>query len=247
MFILLDMSSLWRTLGRETLLDIALVCCADAVVGATFGAVAVVGGLPVWLPIAMSVLVFAGGSQIAAVGVMLAGGGVAAAATSGLVLNTRLLPYSLAVSDVLDGRRRWWTRLLGAHLVVDESVAFALRQDDPQRRRAAFWTTGAALFVCWNAAVALGALAAKAFGNTDSLGLDAVFPAVMVALVLPTLSGDRKLRSAVGIGAVLAVAVTPWVPAGIPLLLAPVGLVAALRRTPDHSRPEPAELEEVSR
>jgi predicted branched-subunit amino acid permease len=238
---------LWRTLGRETLLDIALVCCADAVVGATFGAVAVVGGLPVWLPIAMSVLVFAGGSQIAAVGVMLAGGGVAAAAASGLVLNTRLLPYSLAMSDVLlDGRRRW-TRLLGVHLVVDESVAFALRQDDPRRRRAAFWTTGAALFVCWNAAVALGALAAKALGNPDNLGLDAVFPAVMIALVLPTLSAERRLRSAAGIGAALAVVAASWLPAGLPLLLAPIGLVAALRRAPDRSTPEPAELEGVGR
>lgn len=240
------MSSLWRTLGRETLLDIALVCCADAVVGATFGAVAVVGGLPVWLPIAMSVLVFAGGSQIAAVGVMLAGGGVAAAATSGLVLNTRLLPYSLAMSDVLDGKRRW-TRLLGVHLVVDESVAFALRQDDPRRRRAAFWTTGAALFVCWNAAVALGALAAKALGNTDNLGLDAVFPAVMIALVLPTLRDDRRLRSAAGIGAALAVVAVPWLPAGLPLLIAPLGLVVALRRPPDRPTAEPAELEEVHR
>ena len=240
------MSSLWRTLGRETLLDIALVCCADAVVGATFGAVAVVGGLPVWLPIAMSVLVFAGGSQIAAVGVMLAGGGVAAAATSGLALNTRLLPYSLAMSDVLDGRRRW-TRLIGAHLVVDESVAFALRQDDPRRRRAAFWTTGIALFVCWNTAVALGALGAKALGNTDNLGLDAVFPAVMIALVLPTLSDDRRLRSAAVAGAVLAVVAAPWLPAGLPLLLAPIGLVVALRRAPERPTPVPAELEEASR
>ena len=240
------MSSSWRTLGRETLLDIALVCCADAVVGATFGAVAVAGGLPVWLPIAMSVLVFAGGSQIAAVGVLLAGGGVAAAATSGLVLNTRLLPYSLAMSDLLDGNRRW-TRLLGVHLVVDESVAFALRQDDARRRRAAFWTTGAALFVCWNVAVALGALAAKALGNTDNLGLDAVFPAVMIALVFPTLRDDRRLRSAVGIGAALAVVAAPWLPAGLPLLIAPLGLVVAPRRSPDQPAAEPAEPEEVRR
>ncbi|MBS2537137.1 AzlC family ABC transporter permease [Catenulispora sp. NF23] len=221
--------TLGRTLGRPTLADIALVCAADAVVGATFGAVAVAGGLPAWLPIAMSVLVFAGGAQIAAVGVLVAGGGVVAAVATGLALNTRLLPYSLAVSDVLD-TGRWWTRLLGAHLVVDESVAFALRQDDARRRRAAYWLTGVSLFVCWNAAVVLGALVAGTLGNPDTFGLDAVFPAVMVALILPGLAGDRRLRTAAVLGALLAVAATPVLPAGLPLLLAPVALVVVLRK-----------------
>jgi predicted branched-subunit amino acid permease len=238
------MSSMWRTLDRQTLLDIALVCGADAVVGASFGAVAVAGGLPVWLPTGMSLLVFAGGSQIAAVGVLLAGGGVATAATSGLVLNTRLLPYSLAVSDLLVGRR-WWTRLIGPHLVVDETVAFALRQDDPRRRRAVFWCAGLALFACWNAAVAVGALAASALGNTDRFGLDAVFPAVMIALVLPALSDDRGLRHAAIIGALLAVAATPWLPAGIPLLIAPLGLAVGLRRKRQQPATDADELEKV--
>ena len=93
----------WRTdLLSDTALvrDVALVCLADGIVGVSFGATAVAGGLPWWVPVAMSLLVFAGGSQFAAVGVVLAGGSPLAAVAAGAVLNTRLFPYGLAVSDV---------------------------------------------------------------------------------------------------------------------------------------------------
>ena len=81
--------------------DVALVCLADGLVGLSFGATAVAGGLPWWVPVAMSLLVFAGGSQIAAVGVVLAGGSPFAAVAAGAVLNARLFPYGLAVADVV--------------------------------------------------------------------------------------------------------------------------------------------------
>jgi len=225
-FILKYMRSIWRTLDRGTLRDIALVCVADAIVGASFGTITVSGGMHLWVPVTMSVLVFAGGAQFAAAGVALAGGSTAAVVVAGLVLNARLVPYGFAVADVLGGR--WWTRLLGAHVVVDESVAFTLRQRDRQRRRAAFWTCGLALFVCWNLAVAFGALAGTAIGDTGVFGLDAAFPAVALALVLPALA-DRGTRNAALLGAAIAVATTPFLPAGLPLLLALAGLVLAGR------------------
>ena len=87
--------------GSTLFRDVALVCLADGLVGLSFGATAVAGGLPWWVPVAMSLLVFAGGSQIAAVGVVLAGGSPFAAVAAGAVLNTRLFPYGLAVADVV--------------------------------------------------------------------------------------------------------------------------------------------------
>ena len=92
------------------------------------------------------------------------------------------------------------------------------------RRGAAFWTCGIALFACWNLAVGAGALAATAIGNTGAFGLDAAFPAVLLALVLPSLA-DRGIRNAALLGAVVAVAATPFLPAGLPALLALAGLV----------------------
>jgi 4-azaleucine resistance transporter AzlC len=220
------MCSFWRTIDRGTLRDIGLVCLADAIVGASFGAISVSGGLHPWVPITMSVLVFAGGAQFAAAGVVLAGGGPAAAVLAGLVLNARLLPYGFTVADAIGGR--WWTRLLGAHLIVDESLAFTLRQQGRERRRATFWTSGLTLFLCWNAAVVAGALAGAVMRNTGAFGLDAVFPAVLLALVLPSLT-DRGTRDAALLGAVIAVVATPFLPAGLPVLLALAGLVLAVR------------------
>ncbi|TQS27583.1 AzlC family ABC transporter permease [Microbispora sp. KK1-11] len=225
------MHSLWRTLDRGTLRDIALVCLADAMVGAAFGAIAVSGGLPPWVPVVMSLLVFAGGAQFAAVGVVLSGGAPIAAVAAGLVLNARLLPFGFAIGDVLGGR--WWTRLTGAHLMTDEAVAFVLRDGDPRRRHAAFWACGLGLFVSWNAAVVLGALAGRGIGDTAALGLDAAFPAVLLALVLPSLAErnvpNAALRRASVFGAAVAVAATPFLPAGLPVLLALTGLVLAVR------------------
>lgn len=234
---LMDMRSVWRTLDRGTLRDIALVCLADAIVGVSFGAIAVSGGLRPWVPVSMSLVVFAGGAQLAAVGVVLAGGSPIAGVVAGLVLNTRMLPYSLAVAGVPSGR--WLTRLFGAHLIVDETVAFTLGQHDDRRRRAAFWACGLALFVAWNLAVVVGALAGSAIRNTSAFGLDATFPAVLLALVLPSLR-DRSTRNAALAGAVIAVALTPVLPAGVPVLLSLAGVVLALRSPSAPAHPEPA-------
>jgi predicted branched-subunit amino acid permease len=243
------MWTLWRTslsaLPRDAALlrDVGLVGLADGIVGVSFGAAAVAGGLPWWVPVALSVIVFAGGSQIAAVGVVLAGGSPLAAVAAGAVLNTRLFPYGLAVADVVtsdgtdgkasasatDGTRaagavkRWLIRLIGTHIITDESVAFAMRQEGRSLRRAAFWTCGIALFVIWNVSVLLGVGLGSALRDTNAFGLDSTFPAVMLALALPTLT-SRSIKVAAGAGALLAVALTPVLPAGLPLLAALGGL-----------------------
>jgi predicted branched-subunit amino acid permease len=214
--------------------DVALVCVADGLVGVSFGATTVAGHLAWWVPIAMSLLVFAGGSQFAAVGVVLAGGSPFAAVAAGAVLNTRLLPYGFAVADVVGPG--WLIRLLGAQVITDESTAFALRQTDPARRRAAFWTCGLTLFAVWNVSVLLGVLAGSVVRNTDAFGLDATFPAVVIALALPALAGLRTRFSA-GTGAVIAVALTPVLPAGLPVLAALAGLATGWRpRRPTSAR-----------
>ncbi len=202
------------------------MCLADAIVGLSFGAIAVAGGEPDWSPIAMSVLVFAGGAQFAALGVVLAGGSVVAAVAAGLVLNARLLPFGFAVADVLRGPR--WRRLLGAHFVVDESVAFTVGRDDPTQRRAVFWACGLALFVLWNLSVVVGGFVGGLLSDPGALGLDALFPTVLLALVLPALRAARTRRSAL-IGAVVAVGTTPFLPAGLPVLLSLVGVLATWR------------------
>lgn len=196
---------------------------AIAVIGVSFGAIAVASGLDWWIPSAMSVLVFAGGSQFLVVGVVAAGGGLVAAVAGALVLNARHLPFGLAIGDVM-GRGKL-ARLVGSHLLIDESVAFAMAQKDPARARAVFWFLGTMAFVVWNLGTIVGTAAGQVIGDPDALGLDAAFPAGLLALVLPALKNTRT-RNAALLGAAVALATTPFLPAGVPVLLALVGLVA---------------------
>jgi 4-azaleucine resistance transporter AzlC len=220
-FILGPMRSIWRTLDRGLLRDIALVCLADGVVGISYGAIGVGSGFQFWLPVVMSLLVFAGASQFLFVGIVAAGGSPIAATVAGLLVNTRHVAFGLAVSDVIG---QGWRRFPGSHVMTDETVAFALGQEELKRKRAAYWVCGLGIFVCWNLGVLIGGLAGSVITDTDAFGLDAAFPAVLLALVLPSLR-DRSTRRAALVGAVVALAATPFLPAGLPVLLGLVGLV----------------------
>ena len=234
------MRSIWRTLDRTLdraldrglLRDIALVCVADCVVGVSYGAIAVGSGFDLWVPVALSLLVFAGASQFLFVGIVAAGGSPIAATVAGLLVNGRHLPFGLAVSNVLG---HGWRRAAGSHLMTDETVAFALGQDDADRRRAAYWVCGVGIFLCWNAGVLAGGLAGSVISDTDAFGLDAAFPAVLLALVLPSLR-DRTTRRPALAGAAVALAATPLLPAGLPVLLALAGLLLTLSRDPDKTK-----------
>lgn len=226
------MRSIYQHISRKDLWDIALVVLAVALVGASFGAISVGGGLPVWLPCVLSVFVFAGASQFAAVGIILAGGSPVSAVIAGLILNARLLPFSFAVADRLG--HTWWQKLIGAHLTTDEATAFALKHKDFNRSKTAFWVCAVPLFVCWNLAVLAGALAGSEFGNAEDLGLDAAFPVVLLALILPALR-QPGLRNAALVGGAIAILLTPCLPAGLPVLAALMALLPSLRRYKAHS------------
>lgn len=227
MFIVEDVRSIWRTIDRSLLRDILALAAAVCVVGASFGTISVAAGLPWWMPTAMSVLVFAGGAQFLAVGVIAAGGSPIAAVLGGLILNVRHLPFGLAVGHVIGNG--WLARLVGSHLLIDESVAFALAQRDPERSRAAYWTCGVSLFITWNVGVLAGALAGQVIGDPGAFGLDAAFPAGLLALLLPSLREQTVLRPAL-VGGAIALATSPFLPPGVPVLLALVGLVCVPRK-----------------
>ena len=229
------MGSIYRTLGRGALRDIALACLAVWVIGLSYGAIAVASGFPVWFPVAQSTLVLAGASEFLFIGIVAAGGNPLAAALAGLLVNARHLPYGLALPPDLIGRgrgqgwRRGFRRLLGAHVMNDESVVFALAQEDLPRKRAAYWACGLGVLICWPGGAALGALAGSLLRNTGALGLGATFPAVILALIVPALR-DRVTAAAAGLGAAIALVTTPFLPAGLPVLLALAGVVVLAGR-----------------
>jgi 4-azaleucine resistance transporter AzlC len=217
------MRSLYRTIHRDDLRDALALAAALAIVGVSFGALSTAAGVPLPMTLALSLLVFAGGAQFLVVAVAAAGGSAIAGLVGGLLLNARLLPYGLAMGGVIGARLP--ARLLGAHILIDESVAFS-RARDAGRRRTAFWLSGGLAYLFWNAGAALGALAGGVVPDLDVLGVDAAFPAALVALLLPSLRGADARR--VGLGAAaIALMATPWLPAGLPVLVALGGVALA--------------------
>ena len=214
--------------------DIALTCLAVSLIGLSYGAIAVASGFPLWVPAAQSVLVLAGASEFLFIGIVAAGGSPIAAALAGVLVNARHVPYGLALPDVMrpdvmgpEVTGRGWRRILGSHVMNDESVAFALAQEDLPRKRAAYWACGLGVLICWPGGAILGALIGGFIKNTSAFGLDAMFPAVLLALIVPALR-DRVTRRAAVLGAVIALTATPFLPAGLPVLLALAGVVALI-------------------
>ena len=197
------------------------MCLAVGVIGLSYGAIAVASGFPLWLPVVMGTLVVAASSEFLFIGIIAAGGSPVAAVLAGLLVNARHVPFGLALPDVLG---HGWRRLLGVHLMNDETVVLALAQEGIERKRAAYWACGLGIVVCWP----LGAMAGGAIGtvihNTDTFGLDAMFPAILLALILPALR-DREKRRAALAGAAIALVATPFLPVGLPVLLALAGVL----------------------
>src|SRR3954469_14780170 len=120
-------------------------------------------------------------------------------------------------APVLRGPLR--SRALAAQLVIDESTAMARAEDDPVAARRAFLATGVSVWLCWNAGTLAGALLGGGLGDPRTLGLDAMFPAAFLALLAPQLRRAGAPAAAVA-GAVVAVVLLPFVPAGVPVIAA---------------------------
>jgi 4-azaleucine resistance transporter AzlC len=219
-------------LAPEVRRDALVLGVAVGVFGLSFGVLATTAGLSVPQACVMSLVVFTGASQFAAVGVVAAGGSMASAFGSALLLAARNAAYGVALAPTL-ARRSFGRRLLAAQLVIDETTAMATAQEGRQAREQAFWITGVAVFVCWNLATLIGAVAGDAIGDPEALGLDAAFPAGYVALAVPQLR-TRAGRVAAVAGVVIAVMLVPVTPAGVPIVAAAAGIVPAtlfLRRS----------------
>jgi predicted branched-subunit amino acid permease len=216
--------------GRRAVLGDALaVGAAVGVFGLAFGAAATTAGLSWVQASALSLLTFTGASQFALVGVVGAGGGVAAAVAVAVFLGLRNGLYGLRLARLLpSGRLR---RALAAHLVIDESMAMAAaRDDDPALARLAFWATGLSVFAFWNLATVAGALGALALGDPRVAGFDAVFPAAFLALLAPLLRAPSgRVTAAVAVAITLAL-VAAGAPAGLPILAAALAALPSLLR-----------------
>jgi len=193
--------------------------------GASFGVLAVSAGASVAQATAMSLLVFTGASQMSAVSVLAAGGSVSSAFGGALLLAGRNAVYGLAMAPVLRGHSRI-AQWLGAQWVIDETTAMVTAEADPADRRRAFWISGTILYSSWCAGTFLGALIGTNIDPND-FGLDAAFPVLFIAMLAPHLRTPQGRKAAV-FGGVVTVALAPFLPVGLPILVAALGMLFGL-------------------
>ena len=190
---------------------------ATGAYGVSFGALGIAAGLDVWQTCAMSLLVFTGASQFAFVGVLASGGAPLSGALTAVLLGARNGLYGMRLSRSLG--YTGWRRVAAAQLVIDESTAMAVTRETPEQARTGFLATGVAVFVCWNLATLLGALAGQGIGDPRDYGLDAAVGAAFVALLWPRLRRTVD-RVAAALAVAVALGLVPLAPAGVPVLAA---------------------------
>lgn len=185
--------------------------------GAAFGAASVAAGFSILQSCLLSLLLFSGASQFAVVGVIGAGGSPVSAIATGSLLGFRNGLYGLKMAPIL--KPRGIKKIVAAQLTIDESTGVAIGQESRglDASRYGFWATGIGVYVFWNLFTLLGALGAQALGNPSAWGLDAAVPAAFLGLVWPRLI-DNKSRMVAISAALLALALTPIAPAGVPII-----------------------------
>jgi predicted branched-subunit amino acid permease len=205
----------WPAERHSIIRDSLAVGVAVGAYGFSFGAVSVASGLTPLQTCVLSAAMFTGASQFALVGVVAAGGTPLSGATTALLLGARNTLYGIQLAPLL----RWsgWRRYAAAHLVIDESTAMGGMRDTTAAARVGFLATGLSVFVGWNLATIVGALAGTAIGDPRAFGLDAAVGAAFLALLWPRLD-DLRQHLVAGIAAVGALALVPLVPAGLPVL-----------------------------
>jgi predicted branched-subunit amino acid permease len=196
-----------------------------ALYGFSFGALSSAAGLEIWQTCVLSLLMFSGGSQFALIGVLASGGLTAGptAIAAAALLGIRNSLYAIRMSPIIGPG--FLRRFAAGWITIDESTAVATVQPTLRSARIGFWVTGIVIFIGWNSTTVLGAVLGNLLGDVRQYGLDAAAAAAFLGLLWPRLRELQPVVVAVA-AAVVATVLTPWLPAGVPILAA--ALVAVL-------------------
>jgi len=200
-----------------TLRDSLSVSITVGAYGTAFGAAAVANGFSLLQTCLLSLLTFSGASQFAVIGVLGAGGGALSGIATASLLGIRNGVYGVIMAPRL--KIKGFKRIVAAQITIDESTAVALGQEvrGEKAMRQGFWLTGFGVFLFWNLFTVAGALGAQAMGDIRAWGLDSAVPAAFLSLVWPRLKTNRDRALAVGC-MIFALAMTPILPAGLPII-----------------------------
>jgi predicted branched-subunit amino acid permease len=189
------------------------IAAADFVDGVAFGVVAVGLGVGALQAIVLSATAFSGSAQFASLTVIDDHGSLLAVLAAVVALNARYLVFGASVASALSPQPL--RRVAEAQMLTDASWALSLREGAPSR--AILVGAGAMSWLAWTGGTVTGAVLGGVIGSYRAVGLDAALPAFFLCLLLDRLRSGRTILDSGG-AAVVALALTPFAPAGVPLL-----------------------------
>ncbi|MEZ5232696.1 MAG: AzlC family ABC transporter permease [Acidimicrobiia bacterium] len=218
--------------------DILALGAASLAVGVTVSAVMIDIGTPSAVVMVATVTAFSGSGELAYAAVILSGGSTAAAMVSALLVSSRFGLLAMSIAN------RWpmsvWERIAAMQISGEPAVAAAITARDPAVARKLYWQVALSMAVGWVVGSAIGVALGNVIGDTKAIGLDAVFPAVLLGTVAAALRSRDSAVAAI-LGGVVAVVLVPIAPAGIPFLVAALAALvgARVRPGPLRRRPQP--------
>ena len=209
--------------GARAVLPLAL---ATGVMGISFGVLAYSLNWGVVAPIVFSVITFSGTAQFAVASVLGGGGGVVPAIVAAVLLNTRFLPMGVAVAPFLKGGPL--RRALEGQTIVDASWALASRGGGHFDREFMIGATVPQV-ILWVGGTVVGVLVGGVVGDVEQLGLDVIFPAFYLTLLVEDLRGGGQTIAVVLLAVALALTLVPFMAPGIPVIASCAAALLGLR------------------
>ena len=222
--------------GGISNLDITAMFISATIIGIAVAPIMVDVGTPKWVVLAAAFFAWSGTGEVAYASVIESGGSTIAAWVASMLVSSRFALLALSLKG------RWQASTLervGMYQYASEvAVANAIDQEHrlgSQAARRVFWQLAVPMASGWFIGSVLGLLLGNVVGDTRQIGLDVVFPASFIGTVV---SGFQRRDSAVAVcgGLTAAIGLSPFLPAGLPILIAALtALVALLVPAPDGS------------
>ena len=220
--------------GRRAVRDILPIAAAVVPFGTVVGVTLDAAGLTGVPALVATGLVYAGSAQLAALTILIAGGGPLGAVLAGAIVNARMLLYSASHGDRFRHGQPAWFRWVAPILTVDQTFALGEGARDlaPAEFRR-YWTTiGLVLGAVWLAAVALGMQLGAVLPASSPMAV--AVPATMVSLLVPHL-GQPRMRRAALVGVVVGL-LAQGLPSGLGIVVAIAAGLAAAGPAPEVDR-----------
>lgn len=169
------------------------------------GVAAASAGLSLLEAMGMSVIVFAGASQLAALDLLSQDAPLAVVVVTAAVINLRMMMYSASIAPHFRSVSARWKAVL-SYLLTDQAYALSLTrygEDDEIDRKWFYLGIAATLWVVWQLGTLAGVLLGA--GVPDSWGLEFAVPLVFLAVLVPALE-DRASVVAGVVAAGVAIA-----------------------------------------